>query len=285
MLCAAGGLHYIHEPFSPMHRPGIFGAPVARWFTRVGRDDEARFASAMRDTLAFRYGWGRELAALRTPRDAARMVRDGVRFARARRQGLRPLVKDPIALLSADWFARTFGAKVVVMIRHPGAFAYSLKRLGWSFPFKDLLEQPSVRGWLPSSLGDRLREAATTPPDIVRQAGLAWAVLHEVIRRYREDHTSWVFLRHEDLARDPVAGFRDLYPRLGLPWTDAAEATVATYSAGSNPAAPGARVLEVRRDSRATVGQWRKELTDREVDAVMAEVDGVVDAFYSDDDR
>jgi hypothetical protein len=53
-----------------------------------------------------------------------------------------PLIKDPIALFAAEWLADVFGVRVVVLIRHPAAFAASLKRLNWTHPFGDFLAQP-----------------------------------------------------------------------------------------------------------------------------------------------
>lgn len=42
----------------------------------------------------------------------------------------RPLVKDPFALFSAEWFADNFDAEVIVIVRHPAAVVSSIKRLG-----------------------------------------------------------------------------------------------------------------------------------------------------------
>ncbi len=60
----------------------------------------------------------------------------------AGRRGATPLVKDPIALFSAEWLAATFDMRVLVMIRHPAAFAASIRRRGWRHRFADFLEQP-----------------------------------------------------------------------------------------------------------------------------------------------
>jgi len=56
-------------------------------------------------------------------------------------RGGRLILKDPIAALSSDWLAGNFELEVVVLVRHPAAFAASLKRLNWRHPFEHFLQQ------------------------------------------------------------------------------------------------------------------------------------------------
>ena len=65
--------------------------------------------------------------------------RDPKRYLPFLRTG-RLIIKDPIAALSADWLYNNFDLKVMVLVRHPGAFVASLKRLNWTFPFSHFLE-------------------------------------------------------------------------------------------------------------------------------------------------
>ena len=77
------------------------------------------------------------------PQDAALEAFDNVLRRRTRKiflkyqpqywlpplRGGRLVIKDPISALSSDWLARNFALEVVVLVRHPAAFAASLKRL------------------------------------------------------------------------------------------------------------------------------------------------------------
>lgn len=49
--------------------------------------------------------------------------------------GRRLLIKDPLAYFSSKWFAKSYDMDVLILIRHPAAFAASLKQQGWYFPF------------------------------------------------------------------------------------------------------------------------------------------------------
>src|SRR5207342_1628934 len=120
---------YVWEPFSVLHRPGTCAARFEHWFPYVCAENEADVRGPVADMLRWHYATAAELAALRSPKDAARMVRDVSRFARNRRRRAVPLLKDPIAVFSAEWLHETFAVEPVLLVRHPAAFAASIKRL------------------------------------------------------------------------------------------------------------------------------------------------------------
>src|SRR5205085_10560791 len=125
---------YIHEPFNLHYRPGLCTATFPYWFTYVTQENEAASYEPLKDTLAFRFHIGREFPALRcrSLRYAGRMLNNFKRFSINRLRHATPLLKDPIALFSAEWLASRFDMNVIVMIRHPAAFASSLRRLNWA---------------------------------------------------------------------------------------------------------------------------------------------------------
>jgi len=282
MLALAPGVSYIHEPFNPRTAPGLSPARFDRYFTVVTSENEARYRPGLEQTVRFRYGLGDQLRSLRGAADLARTGRDLVRVQRARMTGARPLVKDPIALLSAEWLVASFGMDVVVLIRHPAAFAASLKRLCWKHSFATFVQDGRVPEVLRPYEAE-IREQAERPGEILAQAALLWRVLYNAVDGYRERHPDWVFLRHEDASLDPVGTFERLYERLGLELTAAARAEIARASAPDNPAelsTPHA----VELDSAASLGRWRDDLTAEEVETLRERTRDVWPRFYSDDD-
>jgi Sulfotransferase family len=275
MLALAPGVAYLHEPFNPRFSAGRFD----RYFIVVTGENEERYAPELERVLELRYDLAARLRTRRRPRDLARAVRDFTRVERMRRSASRPLVKDPIALLSAEWLAKRFDMEVVVLIRHPAAFAASLKRLGWRHSFANFLDDG-----LPEVLGpyeDEIREQAGRPGDILAQAALLWRVLYDAVDGYRERQPDWTFLRHEDASVDPVATFGRLYEQLGLELTPEARATIESASAPENPAelrTPHA----VELDSAASLGRWREELTPEEIETLRERTRDVWPRFYSD---
>ena len=282
MLALAPSVAYIHEPFSPRTAAGLSPAGFDRYFTVVTSENEARYRPGLEQTIRFRYGLGAQLRSLRGGRDLARIPRDLVRVERARLSGARPLVKDPIALLSAEWLAETFEMDVVVLIRHPAAFAASLKRLGWKHSFANFIQEGRVPEVVRPYEAE-IRQQAERPGEILAQAVLLWRLLYNAVDGYRERHPDWAFVRHEDASAEPVATFERLYAQLGLDLTPAAKEAIARASAPDNPAEL-ATPYAVELDSAASIGRWREDLTAEEVETLRERTRDVWPRFYSDDD-
>jgi hypothetical protein len=282
MLAAAPGVAYIHEPFNMLHRPGIFSAPCPQWQTYVCADNEAVYLRPVAEMLGFRYQPLAELRALRSPRDVARMVRDWSRFAWYRRHQPRPVLKDPHALFSAEWLADAFGMDVVVMIRHPAAFASSVKHLGWPGGFRDMLNQPLLMRDVLGPFREDIERVANGT-DVIDRAILGWRVVYHAVRRYQSERPEWLFLRHEDIARDPLVAFHRLFSALGLEFTPGARAKIARYSSPSNPTEV-ADPYCIRRNSPSSISTWRLSLTAEEIQRIKEGTRDIWPHFYSDAD-
>jgi hypothetical protein len=273
-------LAFVWEPFNLRSRPGM-RVELRHWFTYVTPENEEVVRAALTDILAFRYHALAELRSIRSAKDAGRMGRDWVRMWRRSRQHAIPLMKDPIALFSAEWVADTFGMEVVVTIRHPAAFVTSLMRLGLHHPFSHFTEQPALMTELETYAADLERYAAVEQP-LFDQAVLLWLVIHDRIRTYQE-RRPWAFVRHEDLALRPVEGFRALYRRLGLQWSDAVEATIQEHSRPGNPVV-SSDPASFRRDSAASIRVWRQRLSAEQIGVIRRRTEPVASTWYGDSD-
>jgi hypothetical protein len=282
-LALAPGVAYVHEPFNPVTPPGISAAPFDRFFAYVTAENEARYAPALERTLAFRYDWRAQGRALRGPREAARAARDAAAFARARATRARPLVKDPVAIFSAEWLARRFGMDVVLAVRNPLAFVSSLKRLGWTHRFETWAADEALLRDRLGGFAAEVRAFAETPRDVVSQGILLWRIFHRTLDRYRSAHPEWLVVRHEDLAREPLPRFAGLYELLGLELRPAARRAIERSSGAGNPVEARSR-HDVRLDSAASLGNWRTRLTAEEAERVREETRETARLFYRDDE-
>lgn len=283
MLAASPQVAYINEPLNVLHRPGVFRAPVSKWYTYVSENNEEEYLPAFRAMLGFRYGLWREIRSIRSRKDFLRMGRDFSIFLRGRLVGRRPLIKDPFAVFSAPWFAEKLGCRVIITVRHPAGFASSLKRLGWEFEFRDLLDQPLLmQRWLGV---DRAEMELTHPDDVIGQAALLWRIIYRVVARMRKSHPSFVVVRHEDLSLDPVACYRDLYNVLDLDFTPKVEKTIMNSSSSENPAELSRKkVHAVKLDSRANLNNWKKRLTEAEITRIRKITGKTARLFYSEEE-
>ncbi len=273
----------IWEPFNLGARPGICAYRFQHWFTYVCADNQEEFLGPLSDTLSLRYRPGAELRSIRSPKDAVRFPRDWLRTLRQRRRGARPLLKDPIAVFSAEWLADTFGMDVIVLIRHPAAFVDSIMCKGWDHPFGHFLAQPLLMREVLAGFQDEIRAYATREQPLLDQAILLWNVIYFAIARFRERRPDWMFCRHEDLSVEPVARFREMYDRLELTWTDGVRATIEEHSGGGNPV-ESADPASHKRNSRQAVTTWKRRLSGVDVARIRSRTEEIAKEFYADDE-
>jgi len=281
LLSAARGVGLIYEPMNyRWRRPGVCSVPWPSSYTYICRDNEAEVLEPLRRTLGFHYSIRRELPAVR-----GRMARDWTTSNWHRAAASRPLVKDPNAVFSAEWFAERLGTINVIIVRHPAAFANSLRRRNWVFPFEKLVRQERLIHDHLQPFQDRIAAFAADPPSIERQAGLIWSIIYTVVSRYRKTHPDWVFLRHEDAAARPRDTVACLYARLGLePGRRTARVVDRLTHAAGDGGRPSQPLHWMKRDSAKVADEWRGELKGQQVDEVRSEVTSVYDEFYRPED-
>ncbi len=254
ILATAPSVAYVHEPFHIHHDPEVCQARFDNWFTYVCAENE----DAYREPIA-------------------RMLRNARERSEApwyRRWSIRPLIKDPIAVFSAAWLASRFATRNVMLIRHPAAFAGSLKENRWGHPFSHFLRQPLLMSHHLQPFADDIRSFARDERDIVDQAALLWNLIHAMILEYQQRFPDWIYVRHEDLSRDPVDGFRYLFAQLGLELGEESRQAIAAHSFADEP-------TELKRSSLANIDTWKTRLTAAEIDRLKERVWDVSRRFYS----
>lgn len=283
MLSAAPGVGYIHEPFNIETRVSANPTPFAYWFLHVCEANAGEYGAVMDRIIRYEYPFFTNLARSRTLADLARTIRDKALFLRQRRSRDRPLVKDPIAVFSAEWLQRRFNMDVLVLVRHPAAFCSSLKLKKWTFDFHHFLNQPLLMQNHLHPWAAQIREFTANERSTIEQAILLWNCIHGTIRAYQKAHPEWMFRRHEDLSADPLGQFQLLYKEFGLDFTSRVKKAVVDSSGGHNPIEQQSR-NEYVRDSRQNIDNWKSRLSGAEISLIRAETAEVADAFYTEDE-
>lgn len=282
MIAASPAVAYIHEPFHLNHNRGFCGASFDYWFAYICPDNEARYLSYFQKTTQFRYNWVWDWELLQNKEKRDQILKDYQFFQKKRAAACRPLLKDPIALFSTEWLANRFDMDVVVMIRHPAAFALSLKKAGWFHNFSHFLDQPLLMRDYLYPFEAEMREFIQQPRDIIQHAALLWKLIHYMIAIYREHYPSWIFVRHEDLSRDPNAGFREIFARLQLEFSDRVQLKIEDYSSSKNQTDSPPPLHSIKRDSKANIATWKTALPPAEIDYMRQQVQTISGQFYTD---
>jgi hypothetical protein len=170
-------------------------------------------------------------------------------------------------VLSAGWFATRLGCRVIALERDPVSFVASWQRLGWTIYFHELLEQPLLVRDHPEVRGLR---ALVGSQDRLAKAAALWKVTHAILSRA----PGVLVVPYEELATDPVPGFRRLYSYAGLTWSATAErrivrATTAPSGDGGGFTWTGpSRTAYRPMDSRAALDRASRGLTPDEITRV-----------------
>jgi Sulfotransferase domain len=277
ILTAGDEVGYLNEPFNLAVSPGSLRVPAEHWFAYVTIDNEERFLPALARALDFDYPLARELRRCRNRTDLLHTLRSWRGFVRSR--GRRPLVKEPHAVFSTEWFAHRLGSDVVVMVRQPLAVVSSWKRLGWSFDFANLLDQPALmRDWLAPFEGE-MRSALSAEWSLVERVALLWKIIYAVVldKRFPPVH----LVRHEDLSADPARRYAQLFELLGLAFTPAVAEAVAGSTGADNPAEIEVeKPHETKLNSKANLENWRHRLSAVEAQRIKDLTSDTATALY-----
>jgi hypothetical protein len=282
MIALSPHVRYVLEPFRTSLDPCPCGVAFDYQFQYVTDENKDQFHPHLQHAMGLRFNASEALDAIEGPLDVLRVLRRYGSFLRARAL-TRVLVKDPIAVFSAEWLATMFDMQVIVMIRHPAGFVSSVKQLGWSHPFSDFIDQPLLMRDHLAPFEAEIRRYARRERSVIEQAILLWRLIYSVVHTYRERHDDWIFVRHEDLAREPLDGFEMLFGKLDLPLTKRVRDEIQRHSSPLNPTDPE-DPYAIERDSRATIGRWKERLTSMEVERIKDRVSDLSVAFYSEED-
>jgi hypothetical protein len=279
MLAADADTAYISEPLNVLHRPGVFKARVAHWYQYICDENQQEFLPAYQSLLQFDYHLWDEIRSLRSRKDFLRMGRDFMIFYNALERGQRALLKDPFAVFSAPWFVKCLNCRVVITIRHPAAFASSLQRLGWSFDFKDLLEQPLLMRDHLEPFREQMQSIQAD--DVIGQGALLWKMIYGVVPKFQQSNIDLLVVRHEDLSADPVNRYRELYNKLSLEFSPRVEKVILKASSSENPSELSLKNSHsVKLDSAASIKNWKKRLEAGVIQRIRDITGEAADSYY-----
>lgn len=285
ILAESPRVAYISEPLNAWHRPGVLRVPTERWYTYICGDNQAEYLTPFREMLTFQYHTEMEIRSIKSGKDLLRMGRDWWTFWNGRRNLSQPLIKDPFAVFSSEWFKSCLDCRIVFVVRHPAAVASSLMKLGWSFDFQDLLDQPLLmRDWL-EPFRDEMEQLQDNSNNLIHQSCLLWRMVYQSVDLMRRKIPGLIVIRHEDFSLNPHVRFEQLYQELNLEYSAKIQSAITATSSRDNPKETSrGSVHSVRIDSQAIVKSWQQRLSREEIQQVRTLTADVASLYYSPED-
>lgn len=286
MLNAGQEVTYIYEPFNVgMIGPRWITKKFPFWFYYIPLDQNNEFIKEFQNVVKLQYPLLNNISRIHNLRHFGRMGKDCLLSIIGRIARKRALIKDPIAIFSAEWLAKKFNMQVIVMIRRPEAFASSLKRLNWQFDFSNWLKQDLLIQNYLYPFKNQIIDFSNNKKDIIDQSILLWNCIYYVVNQYRKVHPDWCFIRQEDLALHPITGFKELYKKCDLNWSNSAESIISSYSNSKNiKKVPSDEAGIIRRDSKATISAWKYRLNKNEIYKIQDKTREICTLFYDEDE-
>jgi hypothetical protein len=279
MLALSSEVTYIHEPFNP--KSSVCESNFDYWFTYINKENEHLYKQSLNGCINLSYPFTNELKAVGSIKDLGRIFRDKWLFLQSKLKKQRPLLKDPISIFSADWLYEEYDMDVIVLIRHPAAFVGSLKKAGWNFPFNHFIEQPLLIKNHLSEYENIISEYAKEEPNIIEQGILLWNIIHKrIYGTYKDQYNGdWIFIRHEDLSREPLKKFEKLYQRLSLDFSESVKTRILKFTSVEQE-----KKSKLKRDSQSNIWSWKDRLTEKEINKIKEQTLEVSQNFYSEVD-
>jgi hypothetical protein len=309
LLSLAPHTCYLNEPLNPRH--GLSAVPFKLWYPGLDFEEpQQTLIDEIRDCLTLSHCntrrtlldrdfqvllpnsmWFDALTDLfrnksreTLPRRIGRLFfksRLNIDFLRAQLSPIRPrlVVKDPLASLSVKWFTRNFGVSTVAVIRHPCAYLHSMQKVGWRIsPSKFIKSHPYLSD---ARVLDILRSAERLGDE--KKAIIAeWMAVYSHLIYLKTEVKSLTIIRQEDVALHPVEEVTALFKTQGLKLTNGVVRRLEGVVNVENKANSN-RLSDIKRNPRDTVGAWKRNLSEADIDLVRKITSSVSERFYSDD--
>lgn len=279
---------YLHEPFNGGYvAPG--GERMQPRYVRPGTPPEVlgRYHDVLESLFQYDFG----LRTTKNPHDSwSRKFVKGVvgsrgpfylRLARVNPFHRAAVIKDPSSKLLAGYLYHHFGAKPVVLVRHPVSLAASLRRAGWWPEMVDFAREPEL---IEDYFADEPEFLFRVWPNRMLEAMAHWRATYKVLLAQADRFPDWQVVTHEELSQEPIATFERLYEVFGLPWSASIERRIVALTQGSGSAeARNGRIMDLRRESADIFRMRRASLTKRERRAIFDVVQDVALQLYTRD--
>lgn len=285
-IAKAKGMRYVHEPFNVhIKRKKPLKTPFKYDFEYLEKNEKNKVAFVYLNMFCnnnFLFNIKRFIN-VRSINEFKNLIVD----IKSRKNN-ETVIKDPIAIMSAEWLYNNFDINVVILIRHPAAFIASLRVKGWEFDFKNIKNQEKLVENLIPEYKKAIENQITKKRDIIEQGILLWNIIHKVILKYSiEYEKKWYFIRHEDLSINPIKEFKDIFKFLNLKFDDEIHDYIKSTTEVKmkfNDIEKSIPIENVKRNSKQNIKTWKKRLDNEEIEKIKKETYSIWKEFYTEKD-
>lgn len=189
------------------------------------------------------------------------------------------IFKDPIASLSSKYLVDHFNFRVIIIIRHPAAYYYSMKKQNWGIEPYNFLNQNTLVNYFSNELIDNLKKIKTRQEFSLYE----YIIVYKFLLKYlKNDPNNFIIVKHEELSERPVYVLKKLYKKFGIPFTEEIYKKIRKYTNQSN-STKDEKVSDIKRNSSELISEWKNNLSKKEINFVKIKTFELVSEFYNED--
>ncbi|MBX7226896.1 MAG: sulfotransferase [Chitinophagales bacterium] len=277
IIASSSNVEYIDEPFNLNHNQTIH-TPLKYWYEYVCDKDNPERIELFRNYIDknMRFKWNNYFSDIKK----AKSFRQFAKFNYIYYNKLtdkRKLIKDPIALMSAEWLAKEYDLDVLLLVRHPAAFVASLKVKDWKFDFFNFYEQKFLMEDKLFSFKDEIKDFVDNPnKNIVDQGILLWNIIYATIADYQKKYPNWMVVTHERLSLNPIEEYQSIFRKFDLEFTSKVQKNILNSSESGDS--------KLKRDSKSNIHSWKNRLSPAEIEKIKAGTAAISNLFYREED-
>ncbi len=190
----------------------------------------------------------------------------------------RKLMKDPLAIFSVKWLERNFDIKPILLIRHPAAFLASFIERGRSPRIEILASQQHLMAVLPNSIQKLFLEySKNSNLSKVKFCAAVWNTANWFIQDYQQSNPDWMYLRHEDISKNPVRSFKQIFHYSNIQFTPEIKSKILETTGFSGDT----NFRSYHRNSKKGIKKWKSILTEKQISEMRELTQEVASHYYS----
>lgn len=279
-IAQAARTRYVHEPFNISAGSCACGVKVDQWFYYITKESGEAFTRHFHHLLKSGFDLWNILNLISDLKQKKRLQRIARYIKSCRKDRL--IIKDPLAIFSAEWLDATFDMDVVILIRHPAAVVSSYKKLNWSHDFSHFVMQDALMKEHLFPFKDEINYLVDRKADDIDRISTLWKIINYVAIKLSIKHENWICVRYEDIVQNPVVRFESIFKRLDLAFSQKVETFIEGSSFASD-AIEDKNPYSIIRDSKQVAQSWKGNLSLSEIERIKKNVEGVSGTLYSED--
>lgn len=173
----------------------------------------------------------------------------------------RRIVIKEINPLAIKWLVDSYSPRIVYLIRHPAAVANSFSQVGWTTG-----KQFESR-FSPESLASSNFNHKQFAHSFWAEHGALQAIILKLSLKVLEGYRECRIVKYEDLCRNPIEGYRELYTFAGLEWDKKVEKQIISQSSLSHNRADS---FNIYRHSQTMIDNWKREVPQEAIREIKA---------------